>query len=297
MRERFPTHSLSQRRQLATRDFAQDLLWHGALDRWAQRQEVVKNGAERVEIGAGVEEIVRTVGLLGGHVLWRAQDVPGRGFIFGEFFADAGADHRLRARSAPGHPGGIEHFRKTPVHDDQFLEGAVDLSLRLSQAVAPLADALIGNTAPADIALDATVNRASLLGTGTVARELERWRQAGGSLEIAGLSLAKGERRVQAKGSLGLDPGHRVEGQLDLRAAGVEGLVASIVGQRFGADRGALIGNLVGGLLGLRRKPEGAPNDAPGEAALKPLPPLRLADGRMMFGPIAIPNVRLQPLY
>ena len=187
------------------------------------------------------------------------------------------------------------HARPTPGRFDS--DGAVDLSLRLSQALAPMADALIGNADPADLTLDATVNRATVLGTGTVARELERWRQADGSLDIAGLSLAKGERRLQAKGSLGIDQDHRVEGQLDLRAAGVEALVASIVGQRFGADRGALVGNLVGGLLGLRRRPEGEPGHAGGDAALKPLPPLRLADGRLMFGPIAIPNVRLQPLY
>ncbi|MCJ2038324.1 DUF2125 domain-containing protein [Methylobacterium sp. J-059] len=184
------------------------------------------------------------------------------------------------------------HARPTPGRFDS--DGAVDLSLRLSQALAPMADALIGNADPADLTLDATVNRAAMLGTGTVARELERWRQADGSLDVAGLSLAKGARRLQAKGNLGIDQDHRVEGQLDLRAAGVEALVASVVGQRFGADRGALIGNLVGGLLGLRRQPEG---EAGGDVPLKPLPPLRLADGRMMFGPIAIPNVRLQPLY
>ena len=187
------------------------------------------------------------------------------------------------------------HARPTPGRFES--DGAVDLSLRLSQALAPMADALIGNADPADLTLDATVDRATTLGTGTVARELERWRQAGGSLDVASLALAKGERRLQAKGSLGIDQGHRVEGQLDLRAAGVESLVAAVVGQRFGADRGALVGNLVGGLLGLRRQPEGGAGDASGEAALKPLPPLRLADGRLMFGPIAIPNVRLQPLY
>ena len=187
------------------------------------------------------------------------------------------------------------HARPTPGRFDS--DGAVDLSLRLSQALAPLADALIGNTDPVDLTLDATVDRATGLGTGTVARELERWRSAGGSLDIAGLALAKGDRRLQAKGRLGIDAEHCVAGQLDLRAAGVESLVAAVVGQRFGADRGALVGNLVGGLLGLRRQPVGGPGDGSGEVALKPLPPLRLADGRVMFGPIAIPNVRLQPLY
>ena len=186
------------------------------------------------------------------------------------------------------------HARPTP---GRFAsDGAVDVSLQLSEALAPIADALAGNADPADIALDATVNRATVLRTGTVARELEAWRRADGSLDIAGLSLAKGDRRVQAKGSLGIDAGHRPEGRLDLRAAGVEALIGSIVGQRFGADRGALIGTLVGGLLGMRRAPEGE-TAAQGDAPLKPLPPLRLADGRFLLGPIAIPNVRLPALY
>ncbi|WP_375463357.1 DUF2125 domain-containing protein [uncultured Methylobacterium sp.] len=187
------------------------------------------------------------------------------------------------------------HARPTP---GRFAsDGAVDVSLQLSEALAPVADAFVGNTDPGDIALDVTVNRASLLRTGTVARELERWRQADGSLEIAGLSLAKGDRRVQAKGSLDIDSGHRPAGQLDLRAAGVEALVGSIVGQRFGADRGALIGNLVGGLLGMRRAAPGDPAAPAGDTTLRAMPPLRLADGRLLLGPIAIPNVRLPILY
>lgn len=187
------------------------------------------------------------------------------------------------------------HARPAPGRFDA--EGAVDVSLRLTQALAPLADAVIGNTDPADLALDATASRATVLGTGTLARELERWRQADGSLAIAGLSFAKGDRRVQAKGSLAIDPDHRPAGRLDLRAAGIEALVGAIVGQRFGADRGALVGNLVGGLLGLRRRPDGAPETAPGDGPLKALPPLRFADGRLLFGPIAIPNLRLPALY
>jgi hypothetical protein len=72
------------------------------------------------------------------------------------------------------------------------------------------------------------------------------------------------------------------------------------MGQRFGSDKGALIGNLVGQFLGGLRKRE----DASGEAqaagnpnGLKPLPTLRLNDGRLMLGPLAVPNVVLPALY
>ena len=187
------------------------------------------------------------------------------------------------------------HARPTPGRFDS--DGAVDISLRLARALAPVADAFTGNRDPADLALDATLTRATVLRTGTVARELEKWRQAEGSLDIAGLSLVKGENRVQAKGSLDIDEAHRPAGQIELRAAGVEALVAGLVGQRYGADRGALVGNLIGGLLGGLAKPRGAEGAAPGEVPLKPLPPLRLVDGRLLFGPFPIPNVRLPALY
>ncbi|WP_342109493.1 DUF2125 domain-containing protein [Methylobacterium sp. SI9] len=174
-------------------------------------------------------------------------------------------------------------------------DGAVDVSLRLTRADVPQLDALTGTEDPTDLALDVTLSQATVLRTGPVPRELERWRQAGGTLDIAGLSLAKGQQRVQAKGTLALDAAHRPAGQLALRAAGIDALVGSIVGQRFGSDRGALVGQLVGGLLGLSRRP---PPDAPADATpLKDLPPLRLTDGKVVFSGFPIPNVYLPALY
>ncbi|MCJ2051228.1 DUF2125 domain-containing protein [Methylobacterium sp. J-070] len=185
------------------------------------------------------------------------------------------------------------HARPSPGRYES--EGAVDVSLRLMQAAVPQLDALTGTPEPADLTLDATLTQATILRTGTVARELERWRQAGGTLDLNGLSLAKGAQRVQAKGTLGLDAAHRPAGQIDLRAAGVDALVGGIVGQRLGSERGALVGQLVGGLLGLSRRPEA---DVPSDSApLKALPPLRLVDGKLVFSGFPIPNVRVPALY
>ncbi|GJE13070.1 MULTISPECIES: DUF2125 domain-containing protein [Methylobacterium] len=173
--------------------------------------------------------------------------------------------------------------------------GAVDVSLRLVQAASPQLDALTATRDPADLALDATLTQATVLRTGTVARELERWRQAGGALDLTALSLAKGAQRVQAKGTLALDNAHRPAGQIDLRAAGVDALIGSIVGQRFGSERGALVGQLVGGLLGLGRRPDAeASTDT---TPLKALPPLRLVDGKLVFSGFPIPNVSVPALY
>jgi hypothetical protein len=192
------------------------------------------------------------------------------------------------------------HARPTPGRFES--DGAIDLSARLQKAALPVLDPLLGGPEPADMALDATVNRARGFGPGPLPGELERWRHAGGSLDVTLLSLAKGPRRVQARGTLALDEAHRLSGEAGLRAAGVEQIVGAIMGERLGAERGALIGNLVGQLLGgLARPRNGAAPAAPpatgDEAGLKPLPPLRLADGRVFFGPLAIPNVRLVPLY
>jgi hypothetical protein len=188
------------------------------------------------------------------------------------------------------------HARPNPARYEA--EGAVDLALQLADAAIPNLDALTGNSAVLNASLDATLTHAPVIGTGAVPRELEKWRQAGGLLEIAALSLAKGDQRIQAKGALALDDAHRPAGQLDLRAAGVDTLIGSVVGQRFGSEKGALVGQLVGGLLGLGRgagRPEQAP---PGSGPpLKPLPPLKLVDGQVLFSGFPIPNVRVPPLY
>ncbi|BAU90362.1 hypothetical protein MPPM_1757 [Methylorubrum populi] len=190
------------------------------------------------------------------------------------------------------------HARPTPGRFES--DGAVDVSLRLAKAAVPRLDALAGSSDPADIDLDTTIERATVLRTGTVARELEKWRQADGRLDVTRLSIAKGERRLQAKGEVGLDEAHRPEGRFDIRAIGLEALVGQVMGQRFGSDKGALIGNLVGQFLGGLRKREdvsGEAQAASGANGLKPLPTLRLGDGRLMLGPLAVPNVVLPALY
>ncbi|MBX9934241.1 MAG: DUF2125 domain-containing protein [Methylobacterium sp.] len=188
------------------------------------------------------------------------------------------------------------HARPTP---GRFASGgAVDVSLRLTKALIPPLDPLTGNADPLDLALDATIDQAAGLRTGEVARELEEWRQAGGRLDIALLSLAKGDSRLQANGRIGLDDDHRPAGELDLRAANLEAMVSQVLGQRIGAERGAMVGKLLGQILAGGRRPSSveAPNSG-AEAGLKPLPQLRLTDGRLVLGPFPVPNVVLPSLY
>jgi hypothetical protein len=139
---------------------------------------------------------------------------------------------------------------------------------------------------PTNLNADVTVTQADGFKGGTIAEEMELWRKAGGKLDILMLAATKGSRQIEAKGDLRLDEQHRPAGQLNLAAAGLDGLLGNLTGGRLG-------GNLLGMLLGQGRAPA-QPNAKP---QLAPLPPLRLENGFLAMGPFVIPNVKLQPLY
>ncbi|MGY2047497.1 DUF2125 domain-containing protein [Methylobacterium sp. JK268] len=250
-----------------------------------------------------------------GDVTWRLLEgslhLTGDGFQRVSLVADG-----LQGRVAGVQPDPIRfatehlelHARPTPGRFES--DGAVDVSARVEKAALPQLDALVGGTDPVDIALDATVNQAAGIRTRPLATELERWRAAGGSLDLTRLSAEKGRSRLQAQGTLALDEAHRPSGQLDVRTAGLDTVIAPLVSGhlegRIGGVNAALIGNLVGQFLGGGRRRE-APADPSAEESqkpdsqkpdsLRPLPPVRLTGGKVAVGPFAIPNVRLDPLY
>jgi len=175
------------------------------------------------------------------------------------------------------------HLRPNPSRES---ERAYDAALSVKQASLPLLDRLIGGTELTDLDADVTVTEATGFQGRPLAEELERWRKAGGALDILMLSGAKGPRRVEAKGQLKLDEEHRPAGQLSVAAAGLDGLIGKVTGNRAG---GALLGALFG------QNPRAKGND--GKPPLSPLPPLTLDNGFLAMGPFVIPNLRLQPLY
>ncbi len=176
------------------------------------------------------------------------------------------------------------HLRPNPA---RAAEKAYDAAFSLKQASTPLIDALIGGAEATDLNADVTVTQATGFQGRPIAEELERWRKADGKLDILMLSAAKGSRRVEAKGDLRLDEQHRPAGQLNVAAAGLDGLIGNITGNR---TSGALLGALLG---------QGPRSQARGNAQpqLAPLPPLLLDNGFLAMGPFVIPNIRLQPLY
>jgi hypothetical protein len=168
------------------------------------------------------------------------------------------------------------HIRPNP---SRAPEKAYDAALSLKQAKFPLLDNLVGGTELTDVDADITVSEAEGFRGRPIVQELERWREAGGKLDILMLSLAKGARRLEARGDLRLDDLHRPAGQLNVSAAGLDGLLGNVMGRRNGALLGALLGQGGGG------------------SALAPLPPIRIENGRLALGPFVIPNIVLQPLY
>ena len=174
------------------------------------------------------------------------------------------------------------HLRPSPAGPQ---ESAYDAAVTALAAKVPALDALLGGPEPADLQIDVTATQAQGFRGRPVFDELERWREAEGRLKVMLLSLAKGPRRVEARGELHLDDLHRPAGELVVSAAGLEGLFGMLAGIRGG-------GTLSGGSLA-----QGARPPAPKAAELMPLPPLRLDNGRVAVGPFTVPNVRLPALY
>jgi hypothetical protein len=175
------------------------------------------------------------------------------------------------------------HVRPDP---SRVADKAYDAALSVKEAQIPVLDHLVGGAEPADFSLDATVTQAEGFKARPMDRELERWRQAGGTLEVVMLSIAKGMRRAEAKGEITLDEFHRPVGQLNASAAGLDGLLGNVVGGRLG---GALLGALFG-----QAPNGGTPVSQP---TLVALPPLRLENGKLAMGPFVIPGIRFAPLY
>jgi hypothetical protein len=177
------------------------------------------------------------------------------------------------------------HVRPNP---SRSADQARDVAASVTEARIPLLDALIGGAEATNLNADVTVTQTDGFKCGTIAEEMELWRKAGGKLDILMLAATKGTRQIETKGELRLDEQHRPAGQLNVAAAGLDGLLGNLTGGRLG-------GNLLGMLLGQGPRANAAqPNAKP---QLASLPPLRLENGLLAMGPFVIPNVRLQPLY
>lgn len=180
------------------------------------------------------------------------------------------------------------HIRRTP--DRPPSDGSYDVASMVQKASIPLVDAWLGGNDLTDLNLLATITRAEpLVGRG-LPEELERWRTEGGRIQLSQFTLSHGRKRVDAAGTLGLDDLHRAQGRLDLTVAGLDELL-----QSFGlSGRSAAIGGLIAGVLGGRKAQAAeAPQQDPAGKGM--MLPLRLDNGKVLIGPIAVAT--LLPLY
>jgi hypothetical protein len=196
------------------------------------------------------------------------------------------ADLRIQARRLE------THLRPSPARAS---EAAYDWSLAAAAAQIPSLDLLIGGTEPADLDVQLTATQVRDPRARPSVEELERWRQAGGRIEVTTLRLAKGPRRIEGRGEFGLDDLRRPQGRADLAAAGVEGVLGAFLVPKSSAA-GALLGALTGRSQGSRDQPE-AGREPDYRTGLRTLPPLRLENGRVYVGPLALPGVRIPSLY
>lgn len=171
------------------------------------------------------------------------------------------------------------HLRRNPALP--AADGARDLFLRIGQMASGDLDGLLGDANPADVELQAMVNRSELLANGLTPATLEAWRVAGGRLEMTRFALRKGIKRIEAKGEFALDEERRVAGRIEPSVANID----QFAGIRL---RGQAM-DLASALSG-RPRPEGADG-------LKPLPAIDLRGGRVGFGPVRLPLPPLAPLY
>lgn len=161
----------------------------------------------------------------------------------------------------------------------------LDFSIAVDGAPIAALDALVGGTAPADVALVGSLDHADAGDARTPDEAIETWRQAGGRIALQSGTITREGAKAMASGMLGLDSQHRPQGHLDAQFVGLEPILA-----RYGIN-GSLAGaaSMLSALFG-GGKP--ATPTVPGALAL----PISLKNGHLGVGPIST-GVELSPLY
>ncbi|HEX8166523.1 MAG TPA: DUF2125 domain-containing protein [Beijerinckiaceae bacterium] len=202
------------------------------------------------------------------------------------------AGAKLRATGPMGDAALSARHAEAHARPGPDADAAVEVAVKAEGAAVPALDGLLGGTEPLDADLEARVTQARPLPRPS-RQDVERWREAGGRIGLDRLTLAKGERRLEARGELALDELRRPAGRLDVAVLGLSDLLPALMTGRLPGAGGALgsAAGALGGFMGGRRTVP-----APG-AKPSPLPAIRLENGRILFGLAPVPGVRLMPLY
>jgi hypothetical protein len=161
---------------------------------------------------------------------------------------------------------------------------ALDFDIALTGTALPMIDHVLGPGTPSDISAQGTATQTAFDPRLTAAQNLDRWRLAGGRVNLAAFAITRGDTKFAAKGTFALNLAHRVDGRFDTRSSGFEPVL-----QHYGIDPGlisfgALLGNLLSGGSGQPQQ----------ETALHL--PVRIEDGAVAVGPIRT-SIRIPPAY
>ena len=163
------------------------------------------------------------------------------------------------------------------------------VSAQLAGTAIPELDGATGTATPMVLDGRATITGLELNGLEPWQDVVERWRLAGGRIELASLTYGKEPLRVAANGQLGLDELHRPTGLLQTTISGYETMA-----ERLGLPlRAVSFGGALAGLLGGPTKPTAAAVN-PGRSAMTL--PVGFSGGRLTIGPFKT-ALRLAPLY
>jgi hypothetical protein len=161
------------------------------------------------------------------------------------------------------------HMRRTPGE-----VAGTDLVARIGDLTFAPLDRLVGSPEPIRVEVQVTAPGLIPVPKAKFQDILEQWRLTQHKARVVVFKAVKGKADIDLSGTMGLDAEHRLEGNLQGRAKGIEALTSRFT-RRSGLDIGGLLGKIGGG--------QGLPVA------------LTLQDGLMRFGPF--PLAELKPLY
>ena len=157
-------------------------------------------------------------------------------------------------------------------------DDAYDVTVSFHQGLIPALNNFLDTNVPISLQFEATMTP-SIPSAATLAETLEKWRAANGRFDVTFASLTSGPVDFNAKGGLGIDGEHHLEGKLDATFAGLDKAL-----EHLGVDPALVTaGQLVAGLLGRQ-------DDSPLKLRLS------FSDGFLSIGPVRT-KIELPPLY
>ena len=168
----------------------------------------------------------------------------------------------------------IGSFARSAGRQDQ----AYDVLVSFHQGQIPALNSFLDTDVPIALQFEAVMMPGFPGGAANFADTLEKWRAANGRLDVTFASLTSGPVDFNAKGGLGLDSEHRVEGKLDARFAGLEKALRNLNVDPTLLSFGQAISGFWGG----------------GRDGLKL--PVIFSDGFLRIGPVRT-GVQVPPLY